>query len=223
MSRQLTFNLPLSPALKRASFYVSPANETAASAIGHWRDWPSGKLALIGPEGAGKSHLANVWAEESGAVQVPPDWTGAVPPGAKLIVEDVDQLGGDAKLEESLFHLHNRVLAARGRLLLTGREPPSSWPITLPDLASRMAGSFTVRIAPPDDALLVAVLTKHFADRQLVAPSWLIPWLLPRMPRSFAGAAQLVALLDASALERRAPIDRASARRALETVTLATA
>jgi chromosomal replication initiation ATPase DnaA len=50
---------------------------------------------------------------------------------------------------------------------------------------------------------LAAVLAKQFADRQLRPSAGLIPHLLTRMPRSFAAAARLVALLDAEALARR--------------------
>jgi len=72
-----------------------------------------------------------------------------------------------------------------------------------------------VGIAPPDDALLGAVLVKHFADRQLpVAPS-VIAYLVPRMERSFAMAAAFSARLDQLALAETRPIGLALARRSL--------
>ncbi len=91
--------------------------------------------------------------------------------GARLAVEDVDHIAGNPAAEQALFHLHNLVLAEAGVLLLTGTAPPSQWPLSLPDLASRMQGTSVAQLAPPDDALLMAVLMKLFADRQLaVAP-----------------------------------------------------
>ena len=54
-------------------FVASPANAVALAQIGGWRDWPGGKLALAGPEGSGKSHLAHIWAAEAGGVILTPD------------------------------------------------------------------------------------------------------------------------------------------------------
>ena len=49
-------------------------------------------------------------------------------------------------------------------------------------------------LAPPDDALLRAVLVKLFADRQLAVDESLIGYLLaPRIERSFAAAREAVA------------------------------
>lgn len=214
-ARQLAFDLPARPALGRGDFYVSPANAHAAAAVADWRRWPAGKLALAGPEGAGKSHLVQVFAAEAEALVLPPA-APLPPPGANVAVEDVDRLAGDPAAEEALFHLHNHVLAHGGRLLVTGRSPPARWRLTLPDLASRMQGTPLVRIEAPDDALLAAVLAKHLADRQIRPAADLIPWLLPRMTRSFAAAADLVARLDALALAEGRAVNRHLAARILD-------
>ena len=218
MPRQLTFELPARPAMGRADFFVAPANATAVAAVSGWRDWPLGKLALIGPEGAGKTHLSRVWAADAGAVLVSLTEVPRLPPGSHAVVEDVDRLAGDAVAELALFHLHNDVLAQGGRLLLTGRTAPASWPVVLPDLASRMQATTVARISAPDDELLAAVLIKHFADRQLIAPRDLVPWLVPRMPRSFAAAADLVARLDAEALAGGRAVTRLMAQQILDSM-----
>ena len=64
---QLSFDLPLRAATGRDAFFVSPANETALAAIDAWRGWPDGRLAVVGPESSGKSHLARVWADLASA------------------------------------------------------------------------------------------------------------------------------------------------------------
>jgi chromosomal replication initiation ATPase DnaA len=77
--------------------------------------------------------------------------------------------------------------------------------VTLPDLASRLAAMPAVAIAPPDDALLAAVLVKLFADRQLAIGADVVDYLVGRMERSFAAASAMVERLDRAALaERRA-------------------
>ena len=219
MAEQLTFDLPARPALGRADFFVSPANADAVALLDAGGTWPNGRMVLTGPEGAGKSHLVAAWSAETGAAVVQADGlAGSAPdrlaaPGA-VAVEDADRpLPPEG--EEALFHLANILAAAGGRLLLTARTPPSHWPVRLPDLASRMQASGLARLAPPDDALLSAVLVKQFADRQVMPPPALIRWLVARIDRSFAAAARAVDALDRAALAEGRPVTPALARRVL--------
>jgi chromosomal replication initiation ATPase DnaA len=183
-------------------------------------DWPMGKLALTGPEGAGKTHLAQVWATETGATVIaatdlPTADLPALAATARVAVEDADRAGVQAT-EEALFHLHNLLLAGDGRLLLTGRTPPAHWPIALPDLKSRLAATATAALDAPDDALLAAVLVKLFADRQIAVAPPLVAYLVPRIDRSFAAAHTIVDRLDAAALAEGRPVTRALAQRLLD-------
>jgi chromosomal replication initiation ATPase DnaA len=199
--RQLALDLPVRRATGRDAFFVAAPNALALAEIDRWRDWPAGKLALVGPEGAGKSHLAAVWAAEAGAaVKAAADLSGAAALPRHLVVEDADRVAGDDAAERRLLHLHNGVLEAGGRLLLTARTAPARWPVALPDLASRLAATPVARIEAPDDALLAAVLVKLFEDRQLAVTPDLVAYCVRRMERSFAAAQALVAALDARAL-----------------------
>ena len=69
--------------------------------------------------------------------------------------------------ETALFHLLNLAREEAAYVLLTARTAPAAWTIRTPDLASRLKALPVVALAPPDDALLRAVLVKLFADRQL--------------------------------------------------------
>jgi chromosomal replication initiation ATPase DnaA len=220
MAEQLTFRLPARPALGRGDFFVSPANAGAADLVVRDADWPLGKLALAGPEGAGKTHLVHVWAAETGALIVTAaDLPGAHLPdlaaGARVAVEDVDRMAAP-EAERALFHLHNLLQANGGRLLLTGRTPPARWPVALPDLKSRVAGMAVAELAPPDDALLAAVLVKLFADRGIAVAPPLVAYLIPRIDRAFAAAHAIVERLDAAALSEGRPVTRALAARLLD-------
>ncbi len=208
----MAFDLPHRPALGRAAFFAAPSNAAALAAIEDWRGWPGGRMLLVGPAGAGKTHLAHVFAAVcQGAVvvsaQALADVAGlAALPG--VAVEDVELIAGDRAAETALFHLHNLLLAEGGRLLVTAAAPPRDWGLTLPDLHSRMQGAPLVRVEAPCDALLSAVLVKLFADRQIDVTPPLIRWLVPRIERSFAGAGAAVARLDAAALARGLPLTR---------------
>jgi chromosomal replication initiation ATPase DnaA len=92
---------------------------------------------------------------------------------------------------------------------------PGLWEIVLGDLRSRLRATPAVEIEAPDDALLGAVLVKHFADRQLAVAPGLIVYLLRRIGRSFADAATVAAYLDAAALSTGGPITIPLARRVL--------
>ena len=215
MSRQLAFDLPPQAGFGRADFFASPGNALALATLEDWQAWPGSKMVLVGPAGAGKTHLAHIWAESTGAVIVGAAAlaSGDLPEMARsgrVVVEDAEHLAGDTAGEEALFHLHNMVLPA-GRLLITANLPVRDWGLRLPDLKSRVEAAGVVRLEAPDDALLQAVLVKLFADRQVVVPAALIPWLVQRMERSIAAARALVAELDGRALGLGKPISRAMA------------
>ena len=220
MIQQLTFDLPAEPRLTRADFCLSPANTVALAAVEGWQAWPNNKMLVVGPEGAGKSHLAQIWASAANAVLVQAtqlvatDIPALAAQGA-VGVEDAETLAGNPAVEAALFHLHN-LLATSGSLLVTAKSPPRDWGLTLPDLASRMQATALTRLDPPDDALLTAVLAKLFADRQLAISTNLIPYLVVRMDRSIAAARRLVDVLDARALSQHRPITRAMAGEILD-------
>lgn len=220
MPRQLSFDLPARAAFGRDDFFVSAANEDAVSFIEEWRDWPARKLVLAGPEGSGKSHLAAIWAGLAEARVVAADGLAAqnIPELARgnLVVEDAEAILGRAAGERALFHLHNLVLAEGGSLLITASSATALGGAVLPDLASRLQGTPAVTLHEPDDALLMAVLMKLLADRQLSPTPGTLPYLAKRIERSFAAARRVIADLDRHALETGRPITRALAAEVLD-------
>lgn len=212
MAEQLAFSLPAKAALGRGDFLVAGPNADAVRAIEGWRDWPGRKLVLTGPAGSGKTHLTHVWAAESGAaILAPGDLARALGqplgPEARIAVEDADRID-DPDIELRLLGLHNLLQESGGWLLLTARSAPAQWPLTLPDLASRLQAAGVARLNDPDDTLLSALLLKLFDDRQLAVDPSVIAYLAPRIERSFAAAQDLVARLDQAALAQKRAITR---------------
>ncbi|MFD1911722.1 AAA family ATPase [Halodurantibacterium flavum] len=218
---QLPLSLPVHEALGRADFHVSPANALAVATVADWQNWPLGKLILVGPPGSGKTHMANIWASETGAMifqasDLASSSADALAFWGRVVIEDADDIATDREAEVTLFHLHNMIVAQGGRILLTAKAPPNRWPLILPDLASRMQATATATLVAPDDQLLSAVLLKLFSDRQITVSPALIAYLVTRMERSFGAARDLVERLDRAALAQGRAVTRNLAAEVLD-------
>src|SRR3982750_2506559 len=121
---QLALALDPAESLAREDFLASPSNHAALGLIERWPDWPSRTMLLRGPEGSGKSHLAAIWARESGARTLSPRvLQGAEVPVAlatgALVLENLAEDGFD---EAALFHLLNLAREERAYVLITRSE-----------------------------------------------------------------------------------------------------
>jgi len=221
MASQLTFDLALPPpTYAREDFVVAAGNREALAWLDRWPDWPAPALALSGPPGSGKTHLAHLWAARASAVLVEgsdlkaksvPDLVAMAAASAAIVIEHAEHAS-----ERALFHLYNLMRERRGHLLLVSQAPPAHWHITLPDLASRLRAAPAVAVAPPDDELLGSIILKQLADRQLHAGAGVVHYLVSRMERSGEAARRVVAALDRRALAEGREIDRRLAADVLE-------
>ena len=208
--RQLPLALGFCERFGREDFLAGPSNAAALALIERWPDWPSRAVALVGPDGAGKSHLAAIWAKAAGARSIAShailaDGVPTALTTGALVVEDLR----DGVCEEAaLFHLLNLAREQGDFLLITARAAPGALTVRLRDLASRLRALPVVTLAPPDDVLLRAVLVKLFADRQLGVDDELIGYLATRIERSFAAARAIVAELDREALRQKREVNR---------------
>jgi chromosomal replication initiation ATPase DnaA len=211
--RQLALALDHAESFAREDFLSGPSNAAALALIDCWPRWPHQAIILTGPEGSGKSHLAAIWANATGARLVsaralePATVPATLVTGA-LVLEDI---AARAFEERALFHLLNLAREDNAFVLLTSRTPPAGWRLAIRDLDSRLQALPIVRLAPPDDVLLRAVLVKLFADRQIVVEENLIGYVATRIERSFAAARAIVGRLDAEAMRRKRPLTRALA------------
>jgi chromosomal replication initiation ATPase DnaA len=211
--RQLVLALDHAESFAREDFLAGPPNAAGLALIERWPDWPAPAMALVGPEGAGKSHLAAIWAEASGARVLSAkligetDLPGALATGA-LVIED---LSPEAFDERALFHLLNLAREQSAFLLLTSRAPPAGFALAIRDLASRLRALPVVTLAPPNDALLRALIVKLAADRQLAIDEALVTFLVNRIERSYAAARAALTRMDEEAMRLHRPVTRALA------------
>lgn len=207
--RQLTLDLAAAPGFGREDFFVSGSNESAYAMVELWPDWPDAMLLVLGPAGAGKSHLGAIWAARAEArilsaaklMQSDKQVLAARP----LLIEDADAIG---EAETDLFHLVNLMRERGAPLVLTARTRPDVWGLGVPDLLSRLRLAPAVEIGAPDEALMRAVLVKLFIDRQLIVDASTIEFAALRLERSLDAARAFVAELDREAMSRKSRITR---------------
>ena len=213
---QLTLELGHTPAQGEADFLVGEGNELAHGRIIAFPHWPDPITLLIGPAKSGKSHLARIFADRSGArfadvadLDALATEGGTTP----LVVEDVDRLGYD---EAGLFHLLNQSMREQRPILLTAREDIANWPLTTDDVRSRARRATAYTLELTDDIQLSQMFVKLFGDRQLKVDPKIIGYLVARMERSAEEAVVLADLMDRLALAKGTAITRSIAADALD-------
>jgi chromosomal replication initiation ATPase DnaA len=213
---QLTLDLAHRPALEAEDFLISQSNQAAADIVDRWPDWPHWAVVVVAPPGAGKTHLANVWRLRSGAARFAAaalDENDVACAKGALLIEDLHAGIGH---QRALFHLLNLVREHKLSMLLTSRVSPGELDVSLPDLRSRLRALPVVAIARPDQALLKAVLVKHFVDRQLAVEPHVISHIALYMEQSMEAAASIVAEIDRQAMATHRKVTRALAAEILE-------
>lgn len=213
--KQIALNLATSPSYAPEDFVVSGCNQLAWQWLEKWPDWPSYAAIIVGPEAAGKTHLLNCWRAISHAHAAYAD--GAMELTIRpLAIDDADGWLEDSA-QTKLFHLLNQAKDSGHRLLLTASTPPSAWAMTLKDLRSRLLSLPVWEVEAPDEAVLAAVLAKHFTDRQLSVDPAVIRYIISRSERSFASIQHIAEQVDAYALEQQRPITTALVRSWMDT------
>ena len=203
--------LPLKTDGPEGAFLRSECNQSAAFILDRWPDDAGKVMALCGPAGCGKSHLARLWAERVGAVALV---------GAEAAMADPLELEGRPVLldiaqdadDETLFHLINLAQAEGGALLMVSRPSPRRWKVQVPDLRSRLDAVRVTAMDEPDDLVLAAILRARFAEHSIAPGDDVIEYLVRRIDRSAEAAAKVVEKLDAL----HKPVTRPLARQVLD-------
>ena len=197
---------------------VAGANRDAARLLTEWRTWPSAAMALVGPKGSGKTHLALAWALEAGARQISPR---AHPDDAAAIFREAQGRvlidGADADADEAmLWRVLDLGRVHSGAVLVVGQADPVHWSATIPDLRSRLQNLAVARLGEPDEALMEVVLRRICREQFIQLSDNAARYLARRLPRTFAAAHQWAAALDADLAKGAKPVALGAAKKALE-------
>lgn len=212
---QLTLELGHTSAQGEADFLVGEGNALAHGRIIAFPRWPDPVTLLTGPAKSGKSHLARIFADRSGArFAGTEDLEALATEGgtAPVIVEDVDRLDYD---EAGLFHLLNQSMREQRPILLTAREDIANWPLATDDVRSRARRAAAYTLELTDDIQLSQMFVKLFGDRQIKVDPRIIGYLVARMERSAEEVVALADLMDRLALAKGTAITRSVAADAL--------
>jgi len=216
---QLRLEFGFEPDLSRRGFIPAPSNAKALEIVEQWPNWPASIIALVGPAGCGKSHLARIWRDRSDALKI------ETPMIEESTVPNIDgsrpwllDMPSDAIDPQAFFHLFNMVNSQKGHLLICSDRPLARWGFGLADAQSRLSSIPTFEINAPEDQLLKAILRKHFLDRQVKVEDELLGYLVARMERSASTAKLLVEKLDEIAWAERASISKRIAKMALAAI-----
>ena len=193
---QIPLALSPEPVHNFANFLISESNAAALKVVRAWPDWPSPMLMLIGPQGAGKSHIGQAWAAETGGT----------------FIDNANEVK-----EADLFTSMNQALNGDiSGLLLAARQAPSEWGIQMPDLRSRLSNTPTAIIEDHDDDILEPIVRKLFKDKGRDVSQDLIEYLLKYQERSIATQRIIANELEIAAQRQKADLTKAFAAKYLK-------
>jgi DnaA regulatory inactivator Hda len=206
-ANQLLLDLSYKPDYSSANFMKSPCNWEALEWIHRWPNWPMKMIAIYGEPSCGKTHLAHIWQEKSGASYLTmPEALISSPEeilkvNQAIILDDAElhtstNAQSQKDQEEWMFHFYNLIKEEQKDLLICSRQAPNHWGVTLPDLRSRLSTILSVAVNPPDEGALHAVLLKLCAEKGMSLSSEVAEYILRRVERSFESIRNLVNILD---------------------------
>ncbi|MDR1333281.1 MAG: hypothetical protein LBJ69_02650 [Holosporales bacterium] len=215
--------LPISWALPRDAngFVVSSCNEYAVNWLEKWPfEIRENFVCLLGEKGAGKTHLATIWATRLNADIIDPRrgildrWFGAS--GDDLdqkffVLDDADSLNDDILL----FYIYNTIKAKNAFLLMTARTYPRNWEVRLNDVKSRIATMSVVRIQKPDEVALPSIITKMLHQRGIVVGEDVAQYVSNRIERSYESINYWVNTIDSRLAATRSKISLKAIRQIL--------
>lgn len=227
MGEQLNFSFSKNQSYVLSDFIVSEANSSAYNVITKkFEDLPANIICISGVKGSGKTHLAHIWNEITGAKfinikkffrkgkDIKRSYTELaeyLKPETNYILENLQNISN----EYILLYIVNLINEKKCRLVLTSEKRLSELKFSIPDLQSRINTIFDVTIHTPDVNLVKMLMTKQFTDRQIAIDSTVIDFVSKRIRRDFDNIKYIIDLLDKASLQEKRKITIPLAKKAL--------
>ncbi len=117
-----------------------------------------------------------------------------------IAIDDIDVVIGQAKLEEALFHLYNRIHLTQTCLFISGSKPPSALDTLLPDLKSRLTSGLIFQIPDLTDDEKILLLQQLAGIDGFDIPNEVAQFLLTRCSREMCDLLTILKKLDEATL-----------------------
>jgi DnaA family protein len=193
-----------------ANFVVAAGNAAALHALHDWLERAEpGVFFLFGASGSGRSHLLQAACAGRSAMYVPLaelclEAPEALFDGCEAVelvaLDDIDSVLRDARWCEQLFHLFNRLVAARRQLLVSADRAAATLSCALPDLQSRLGSGGSFRLLPLDDADRRRALRLLADERGFALADDVLDYLFTRFSRDLGALIALLERLDKHSL-----------------------
>ena len=206
MTGQLIFNLINIRNFNPEDFYVNDNNLEASELIKLWPNWFNGAVVIYGPTKSGKSHLANIWKENSNAniYNLENDLLlSNIDTKKDFVLDNFHNLS--ANDEEIFFHIYNQTFNNKKNILITLDKSKFN-KINLKDLESRFNSFSSATINPPDDNLVNALIVKFFKDQQINIDPSVITFIINRIERDYGAIFNFLKKIDNLSLENKTKI-----------------
>lgn len=223
---QLALRLRPRAAATFANFVVAPANAATLHALQEWlHDAEPGVFFLFGAKGCGRSHLLQAACATLPSMYAPLAELRAEDPAvlfegfetAELVcLDDIDAVLQDDAWCEQLFHLFNRLTAARRKLLISADRAAAALPCVLPDLHSRLSWGGSFRLQALDDDGRRAALRMLAEERGFALADDVLTYLFTRFSRDLDALIALLDRLDKQSLAQQKRITIPFVRRLIE-------
>jgi len=209
-ANQYLFQLGNKETYLEDDYILGSANVEAFELLKHYHlldDVGYGRMVFLnGAANSGKTHLANIWQSNTGALKIlekdfyNDNYIEKIKSRKFLIIEDIEKL---KIFEKKLFFMINRVLENKAYLLVTSCKTPHNLNFDLLDLVSRLKAFNYVAIKDPDLELLRGVFLKLLIDRQLKVSLEILNFIMQRIERTFQAIAEIVNKLDQLSLSTK--------------------
>ena len=206
MTGQLIFNLINIRNFNPEDFYVNDNNLEASELIKLWPNWFNGAVVIYGPTKSGKSHLANIWKENSNAniYNLEDDLLlSNIDTKKNFVLDNFHNLSEND--EEIFFHIYNQTFNNKKNILITLDKSKFN-KINLKDLESRFNSFSSATINPPDDNLVNALIVKFFKDQQINIDPSVITFIINRIERDYGAIFNFLKKIDNLSLENKTKI-----------------
>ncbi len=215
--QQEIFHFQSSEHLGWQDFVVSEENRAAFEYLAQWPDWIHSSAIIYGASGAGKTHMAALWAQAANAVYIlresflyePRDMFTE---NCNFVLDNCDEYREQAQLDW-IFHFVNILNEKKRFLLILTKTHPLQMSTSLRDLQSRLLSYPLLTVQHPNDELLLQIAKKLTKDLGIFISEEALRVLLTLIPRDVSTLKKALKALDKLALQLKKNITVAMVRR----------